>query len=154
MEEYEHAALADPFAAAVSCFTQLVADLSGPDTLTAPHHEDSLVAALTHDQRFALPFALAVVLAVALQKCGDEFQLLGQVGFAKREPAVARRRDREDGGRLVMTREAGPMLDVPFGPLPQERQRFADGCGYVIDRRLCDRLRCTPRQLCGGAADL
>jgi hypothetical protein len=45
MEEYEHAALADPFAAAVSCFTQLVADLSGPDTLTAPHHEVEEMAA-------------------------------------------------------------------------------------------------------------
>ncbi|WP_425824733.1 hypothetical protein [Streptomyces fractus] len=37
--------MADPFAAAVSFFTHLVADLSGPDTLTAPHHEVEELAA-------------------------------------------------------------------------------------------------------------
>ncbi|MFI0242037.1 ISKra4 family transposase [Streptomyces sp. NPDC016845] len=37
MEGYEHAAMADPFARAVSFFMQLIADLSGPDTLSLPH---------------------------------------------------------------------------------------------------------------------
>ncbi|MFD7342195.1 ISKra4 family transposase [Streptomyces violascens] len=45
MEDYEHAALADPFARAASCFTQLVAGLSGPGLLTVPHHEVEEIAA-------------------------------------------------------------------------------------------------------------
>ncbi|MEU5438201.1 ISKra4 family transposase [Streptomyces sp. NPDC020719] len=45
MEDYEQAAMADPFARAVSFFTQLVADLSGPDTLILPHQVVEEIAA-------------------------------------------------------------------------------------------------------------
>lgn len=37
MEDYEHAAMADPFASAVSFFTQLISNLSGPAVLALPH---------------------------------------------------------------------------------------------------------------------
>ncbi|WP_327669553.1 MULTISPECIES: ISKra4 family transposase [unclassified Streptomyces] len=46
MEDYEHAAMADPFARAVSFFTQLTCDLSGPSTLALPHQEVEEMAAM------------------------------------------------------------------------------------------------------------
>ncbi len=46
MEDYEHAAMADPFARAVSFFTQLTCDLSGPSALALPHQEVEEMAAV------------------------------------------------------------------------------------------------------------
>ncbi|WP_405654010.1 ISKra4 family transposase [Streptomyces sp. NBC_00019] len=45
MEDYEHAAMADPFASAVSFFTQLICDLSGPAVLALPHQDVEEMAA-------------------------------------------------------------------------------------------------------------
>lgn len=45
MEDYEHAAMADPFARAVSFFTQLICDLSGPAALILPHQDVEEMAA-------------------------------------------------------------------------------------------------------------
>lgn len=46
MEDYEQAAMADPFARAVSFFTQLTSDLSGPAALVLPHQEVEEMAAV------------------------------------------------------------------------------------------------------------
>ncbi|MFJ9036668.1 hypothetical protein ACIRF8_08775 [Streptomyces sp. NPDC102406] len=45
MEDYEQAALADPFARAVSFFTQLISDPSGPAVLDLPRQDVEEVAA-------------------------------------------------------------------------------------------------------------
>ncbi|GHA65778.1 hypothetical protein GCM10010372_76840 [Streptomyces tauricus] len=45
MQDYEHAATADPFAKAVSFFTQLICDLSGPAALALPHQDVEETAA-------------------------------------------------------------------------------------------------------------
>jgi hypothetical protein len=46
MEDYERAAMADPFARAVSFFTQLISDLSGPSVLVLPHQDVEEMAAV------------------------------------------------------------------------------------------------------------
>lgn len=45
MEDYEHAAMADPFARSASFFTQLISDLSGPAMLVLPHRDVEEMAA-------------------------------------------------------------------------------------------------------------
>ena len=76
----------------------------------------------------ARAFADEVVFAIAVEKLGDERQLLAQLFLVDRKTVLASRRESEDRRPLIVAGKAGPIFPVPHGPGHQQRQRFFD-CG-------------------------
>jgi hypothetical protein len=67
----------------------------------------------------ALAVALAVLVAIAGEKVGDEIELLGQVPVRNGEAPIPGEGVGEDRLRLTVASEAGPLGDVAFGAFHQ-----------------------------------